>query len=269
MNRIGRFMLFLLLAAPIGYIAAQTEELEPRYRATIWIARSTDEDGEVYTDSETGEPLEGTETAFLEYEDGLIIVWPGPDYVFTGNPDDGFTGSFLVADPDITVTSELTFVDEDTRFEVRSAELFGMEQVEYFVYTRTDEEIEIWSESERNFTETTLLFECFDRDPAPLSFGWTAPDILMPIRFYNDGTIVMDYREYVGGEHRDIEEPDSNGNVTVVTRTLDVGTDSIGFRLHGIMNGRDDCEMIYESTFTPFDGDFDALFARAEEIGEE
>lgn len=237
------------------------------YRVPAWRATHTDESGEALVDPETGEPA-GTLVAFLEYDDGVIAVWPGADILFT-ETEEGFAGALLTPDPDITVTSTLQIVDATTRREIRQTSLFGMEQISYITYTLTDETIEIWSESDRNFLETTLLGTCLGRTSVTLSFGWAAPDVLMPIQFADDGTLIMNYHQYVGGVHEEVSVREGVGRVTTTTvrRSVEVGAGSIGFRLHGTIDGRDDCEMIYTSVFTPFDANYDALIGRAQAIG--
>ncbi len=244
---------------------------ETLHHVQAWRATYTDEAGEALTDAETGESV-GTDVAFLEFDGGIISVWPGADFIYTGDDEAGYSGHFLIADPDIDVTTTLQIIDEDTRREVQSTNLFGTEQLSYITYTRTDDEIEIWSESERNFIETTMLGECLGLMSVNLSFGWVAPDVLMPIRFEEDGSVLMDYRVYEGGENVDSSTrpmTDGSTTTTVVTRTVDAGESTIEFRLHGIIDERDDCEMIYESIFTPFDADFDSIMTRAEAIGAE
>lgn len=245
------------------------DDPDPAYRVQAWLATYTDEDGAALLDPDTGEEVT-TYAAFLEYDDGLIAVLPGADIIYT-LAEEGYTGHFLVADPDISVSSSLEIVDEDTRLEVRSTDMFGIEQLSYISYMRTDEEVEIWSESTRDFIETTMLGTCLGKTTVNLSFGWAAPDILMPIYFADDGTVLMDYRIYTGGENEDISTRTvgETTTTTVVTRSIEVAPSSIAFRLHGIIDGRDDCEMIYESTFTPFDEVYDNLFERSQEIANE
>lgn len=237
----------------------EAETISP-YRVTAWRATYTDEAGIPMIDSDAGEE-EAIDTAFLEYEDSLISVWNGGDFIYTGSPESGYSGTFLVTDPDIDVTTVLTFIDEDTRFEVRYTTLFGTEYAEYVTYARTDYEIEIWSENARSFLDASMINTCLGKNPGMLGFAYTMPDLLMPFRFQEDGTVLMDEKLYVGGEH---EATNSSPFITIVTRrSLALGEGSIGFRLQSIADGRDDCQLIYESNFRPFDEDFEALFATA------
>ena len=267
--RLHCIVLTIFILSSISHAQEATEEI-PAHRVQAWIASYTDEDGTALTDPDTGEAI-GIDTAFLEYEGGLIAVWPGNDFVFSEDEDGILTGTFLLTDPDIVASSVLTIIDEDTRSEVRTLRLFGTEQTNYITYSRSADEIEIWTESARNFLEDSMLSTCMGRPSVTLSFGYTAPDLLMPFRFNDDGSVLMDGRLYVGGEHEDVSTREFAGTstTTVTIRSLDTGGSSIGFGMESTTDGRDDCQLIYESSFSPFDSDFIALLANAETIGAE
>jgi len=268
-----KYGLLLLLGVwgSLGTLHAQeaTPPSDTPYVVQAWRAFYTDtpEDNPIIPDVDEEGVLEA---AFLEFEGGMIAVLPGGDLLYTGSAQDGYTGQFLIPDPDIEITTTLQIVDEDTRTEVQSVTLFGTEQLSYVTYVRTGDTVEIWSESAREFTETTLLNTCLGLSPAPLSFGYVAPDLLMPFRLTEDDTVVMFGRTYVGGENEETSATrlGSGGVATIVTlRTLTITPDRIDFRLVGGINDRDDCELVYDSTFTPFDGDTASILLRAAEIG--
>jgi hypothetical protein len=284
MGKIIRFMFLAaaIMLATVPVVALALEDCDGEdcdvihsedgnYRAWAWHVTSIDEDGEVLTDPDTGEPLWESIAAFVPFEGGFISVWPGPNMFYTGTPEDGFTGTFLVSDPGIEIEGEFWFVDANIRRETRDFCVFGMCDVRHYLYTRTDDVLEIWSEGPRSFLNISMLGDCIGVDNPQVSRGWSDPDLLMPFSFEADGTIVMDGRVY---EHDDDcgmcnEEigPIGTDGVIVVERSMVVTSGVINFRVEGKIDDRDDCTMLHVSDFIPFDGDIVMLLQRAEEIG--
>jgi hypothetical protein len=259
----------LLLAG--GVLYAQ-EDPDTFYEVPLWNVIEL-EDGEPVDPEENTLPLT---VAFLSLDEGdtLIAVWAGPDIVYTLNEDGTYAGATLIPEP-YEFEATLEVIDETTMqsASVLNAGAFTSETTYRYELSDDAPVARIYTEGERTIEEYSQFQECMGRTDVEVGSAWTTPDLLIPIVVdLEEGLMIWDQREFIGddgGQGTHVETTEFGTLQNVITRTFHPAGDyAFDFRYHAIAGERDDCEMIYQSTFTPFDGDFEALFARAEELGD-
>ena len=166
----------------------------------------------------------------------------------------------------------LEIIDEDTR-QVASVTTSGAMTFESnLLFERSDLEFGVWVEGERNLSEYSMFAECMGRVGVEPPGAFAEPDPILPIRVDDEaGTLTIGNTMLTGegGEYELVEEGEFGQFTQVITQKASVSEDAITFTYHAVADERDDCELHYETTFTPFDGDYEALMARAAELGAE
>lgn len=251
-----------LLVVPV--VVAQDGE-PPAFESSAWQVTFLDENG-------NPEPVEGEDVlpevvVFITLNEGetLIEVWSGVDIVYTPG-DDGLYSGATIIDENYEFMATLEILDENT-MHAESMTLYGTQEFSSSLRYERLEDVEaaVYTESERNIIEYTQFAECLGRVGVEAGRAWTLPELLVPVQLGED-SIIFASKEFVnvGGAYEIVWTQEfgqfENEIAETFTRLAD---DVLTYRYHAIAGGRDDCEMIYESTFTPFDGDFEALFARA------
>ena len=267
-----KFALILIAGLLIGggTLYAQ-DDPETTSEAAIWYAIEL-------IDGEPVEPEEDTPpatVAFLSLDEGetLIAVWAGPDIVYTRNEEGVYTGVTLIPES-YEFEATLEVIDEETMegTSVLTTGAFESESAYRYVLGEDTETLAVYTEGERTIEEYSQFQECMGRTNVEPGSAWTTPDLLIPIiADPEDNLIIWDQRTFAEGAGglENVETTEFGTLENVTTRTLtSAGDESFVFRYHAIAGERDDCEMIYESTLTPFDGDFEVLFARAEELAD-
>ena len=230
---------------------------------------------------EDGEPVEPEEdvlprtVAFLSLDDGetLIAVWAGVDIVYTLTEDGTYMGATLIPEP-YEYEATLEIIDEATMQSASTLNTGAFTSESAYRYELQEDApvARIYTEGERTIEEYSQFQECMGRTNVEPGSAWTTPDLLVPLIIDPESsTILWDQRTFAEGAGglENVETTEFGTLENVTTRTLTSGGDeSFAFRYAAIAGERDDCEMIYESNLTPFDGDFETLFARAEELGE-
>ncbi len=261
--RYSGFILLLILVlgiVPAG-IAQDDAEANPEAGGVVvplWLA--TDEDGEPRY------------VAFLFLDDGTIVeAGLGADVIYTPVDDGTYSGEPLVpAGYEFAATLQL--IDDET-IQVASTITSGVFSTESNItYSLTDLEAGIWIEYPRDVIEFSKFGECMGRLDAEPPGAFTDSDPILPIVIDEEaGEFWLGPHILTGGDGSyELEVTGEFGQFTdVTTRTATVVDDTIAFRYHSIAAERDDCEMIYESTYSRFDGDFAALFERVNDMGAE
>jgi hypothetical protein len=146
----------------------------------------------------------------------------------------------------------------------------------YLQYKRIENEnYTLYMELDRTVEEYSLFKECFgitmyaDKPPSDIS----TPDLLVPLEIDTEANIlVLGTREFLPKEdiyqYTDISPFGPDENMTTTETLLPQDDASFTYIYHIIGGNRDNCEVTYSSTFTPFDGNFEALFARADSLAE-
>lgn len=223
------------------------------------------------------EPASPDETenivVFLNLDDGdtLVEVARGVDMIYQRGDDGSYSGAPLIPTDIFTYEITLELIDDAAR-QVASSVSDGSYTYESNLrYERLDVSYTVWTEVERNIIEFTMIGECLGLVDAVPGSAWTRLDLLTPIRIDEEaGILYMGGEAYSGGDgvYELVEEGPFGQFMQVTTRTVTVAEDSIAYRHHSIADERDDCEMIYESSFVPFDGDAESLFERAATLAE-
>jgi hypothetical protein len=249
---------------------------EPTYDISVWHVIAFGEDG-LPIEPEDNENLL-TEVLFITLDEGatLVAVWVGGDVIYTLDEKTGlYTGRVLIPG-DFQFVGTLEVLDQDTMQSIY-IQTFDNQPPEalYLQYKRIENEnYTLYVELDRTVEEYSLFKECFgitmyaDKPPS----GISTPDLLVPLEIDTEANIlVLGTREFLPKEdvyqYTDISSFGSEESVT--TETLLPQEDaSFAYLYHYISGNRDNCEVTYSSTFIPFDGNFEALFARAEELAE-
>ncbi|RMF77211.1 MAG: hypothetical protein D6737_18445 [Chloroflexi bacterium] len=255
----------LLTLSVTGIVMAQDDD-ETAFTASGWL----------WTDLDDDASDEGAETfvVFLSPDDGatLIEVARGADVVYTLSDDGLYSGATLVpAAVDFAATLEV--IDEDTR-QVMSVTRTGALTFETNLqYDRSDVAFGVWVEGERDLMEYTMFAECLGREDGSPPSAFATPDPILPIAIDDEaGTLTIGGDLVLsggGGVYERVDEAPFGQFTQVITQTATVSDDSIAFTYHAIADGRDDCEVRYETTFVPFDADYEALLERGDMLGDD
>jgi hypothetical protein len=265
------FVLILMLVFAVGASCLMAQEAtevpsESGVTAEAWLVTDLDE--------EESEDAVARYVVFLTLDDGdtLIEVAAGEDVIYTKGEDGLYSGAPLIPTDRYEFEATLEVVDDDT-YQVASAIKTGSLTFESnLLFERSDLEFGVWVEGERNLTEYSMFAECMGRVGVEPPGAFAEPDPILLIRVDDEaGTLTIGNTVLAGGggAYELVEEGEFGQFTQVVTQTASVSEASIAFTYHAIADERDDCELHYETTFTPFDGDFEALMARAEELGAE
>ncbi|GEM_PF-3485821 len=211
-------------------------------------------------------------TLLLEVdEDTLLAVVGGADVVYTRDTGDVYVGTPLI---DLGIDSEatLTFVDEDT-VETTAVTRTGTLTLESSrTLARSELSAQVWIESERDLEEYSMFAECMGRTAVSPPGAFARPDAILPVRVDDDaGELLLGNVLLTGGggAYERVTESPFGTFTQVITQTATVSDSQIMLTYYAVADERDDCEVRYTSVFIPFDGDFDALFARADELAAE
>jgi hypothetical protein len=258
-----------LIMLGVSAVFAQDDE-PPTIETSAWQVTFLDENGDP-------EPVEDEDAlpeivVFMSLDDGatLIEVWSGPDIIYTLEDEGLYSGTTLI-DESYEFTSTLEVVDENT-MHVESVSVYDSREYQSsLIYERLEDvDAAVYTESERDIIEYTQFGECLGRTDTSVGRAWIVPELLVPIQLEEENLIFnsMEF-ENVGGLFESVRTTEFGSFENVITETFNPTVDdSLDYRYHATAGGRDDCETIYESTFTPFDGDFEALFERAEELAD-
>lgn len=261
------FLVCMLAVVPLTGWAQDDDDAEELTYST-WQVTRLDEAGDPEPPLDPDAPAQ--EVLMFELNEGatLLIVWTGSDILYTLQDDGTFSGTELVPRSTYTFTATLEMVDEDTfmSYSVTETERFTSETT--IIYERTENEYALYTELERTIVEYSQFTDCLGRE-GDVGGAWTRSDLLVPIQIGED-TLVWNQLVFEGGADSFINERTQpfGGFENMITQTFTGTEEGFEFSYHAIADGRDDCEMIYESSYAPFDGDFDALYARAEALVE-
>ncbi len=201
----------------------------------------------------------------------LIEVSTGQEVVYERQASGTYKGSVLVPGA-FTFSAELKIVDDKTRTVTSKTTTGAITLTSNLIYNLLEDKYFLMMEGDRKISEYSMFQECLGRKNVTPGAAWTTPDLLIPVRIDKEADVLYlgskAFPAKAGGYELRTEQKFGTGT-QVTTQTLTAATDgSFALRYHGIVDKRDDCEMIYESVLKPFDGDFDALFARAKALGE-
>ncbi len=255
------FLIMLLFSSTI-FAQDEDETDNDSHRASAWIVidlTAEDDDDESAT----------VYASFLELEDGsLLEVWSGEDVLYSPNDDGTYSGATLYP-AEYEFEATLTIIDEDT-IETMSVIDTGTFTIETNLsYERTDFDIGIYTEFERDLQEYSLFGECMGRidNSPPLAFA--QPDPILVILIDEDaGEMIIGEHMLVGdGTTFELEEEGMFGQFEQITTQIAiVSEDAIDFTYYSIADNRDDCELRYETQYVPFDGDFANFFTQLESL---
>ena len=214
-------------------------------------------------------------TAILSSEDGAVMIAAamGADVLFIRDDDTGdYAGSQLVpGGADFGSTLHIT--GPDTMEETATISYGAFDDHYLLSYTRVEGvTAQFWSEVERSFSDVGFFGPCLGRTDADPGPGWSNPDPIIPVIFGDEGSLTIDDLEFSGGGGSFVNESlrEAGQSSIATTRTVTLVSDTeIEFTFEMVLDERDDCQVIYTSTWVPFDGDVDALVARAESLGTE
>jgi hypothetical protein len=114
-----------------------------------------------------------------------------------------------------------------------------------------------------------MFADCMGRTGVEPPGAFANPDPILPIRIDDEaGQLYIGDTVLTGGDgtYERTEEGEFGQFTQVITQTAVVSEGNISFSYYAVADGRDDCELRYDTTFVPFDGDYDALFAGAEAL---
>ena len=256
-------LLFIMLGSvPFASLAQDDDDTGmPTY--TAWQVTRLDEAGNPEEPLDPDAPA--NKVAILELDEGntLLFVWAGPDIIYALQNDGTYSGSLLVPSPTYTFTATLEMVDEDTMtsYSVTDTGRFTSETT--IVYERTEVEIVIFTELDRTIVEYSQYAECLGR-VGDVGRAWTTSDLLVPFQIGED-TLIWSQEVFTGDGATFINEKTQplGAFENIITQTFIGNAEGFDFSYYAIADGRDDCEMIYESSYVPFDEDFTTLFERA------
>jgi len=256
------FMILLMLLIAPGLLLAQTDDDETEdtgVTVPLWLA----------TEADAEDDAAPRYVAFFFLDDGTIMeAGFGADVVYTPS-DDGTHGGAPLVPSGFEFSATLELVDDETivvTWETTSG-IFSTES--HITYTVTDLEAGIWIENPREVIEFSKFAECMGRLDAQPPGAFTDSDPILPLVIDEEAGELWRGPHILtgGGGSYALETVGEFGDLAdITTQTATVADDTITFRYHSIAGERDDCEMIYESTYSRFDGDFDALFSRVDEL---
>lgn len=260
---IGLVLLFSLSAASVFAQEAASETDASRLRGTIWLRSDPER-----PDDEPAPVL------FVPIdEDGtLIMVEDGLDVLYTPLDEMSYSGAMLIPTDLFTYEATLTLMDEERRESTSTTTTSFSNSTRTLIYLRGDQEFEIWSEVERTVIEYSMFQECMGVANLRLGSTWTDTDPLLPLQLDEEaGSLMIGRRvfEGAGGSFERVQEAPFGQFTQVITETATLNDAELLLRYHAIADERDDCEMIYEARYLPFDGDYAALFAAIEARAEE
>lgn len=199
---------------------------------------------------------------FLQVDDDTLLeVWSGADVVYTLEADGSYSGTSLLPD-DYEFLATLTFIDEDTIETYSEINAGFFTSTRNLLYQRTDMLVGVWIEAERDLQEYSMFGECMGRVDTSPPRAFSEPDPILTIHIDEEaGELVIGKHVLTGSGTYELEEESEFGQfIQVVTQTAVVTEDTIDFTYHAIADGRDDCELIYETQYLPFDADYEAFF---------
>jgi hypothetical protein len=168
-------------------------------------------------------------------------------------------------------SATLEIVDDNTMQSESLTETSNFTSEASLLYERIEGTLSLFVEGEREIVEFSQFQECLGRTGGEVGGAWTRSDLLVPIQI-TENALMWDQLTFEGGGgvYINVRTEEFGSFENVITQTF-TGTAESGFEFsyHAIADGRDDCEMIYNSSYSPFDGDFEAIFAIAAELSED
>ena len=256
-------MVILCLTSTL-IMAQDTNEEDPEaVTATLWLANEEDAD----------EDAEPRYVAFLFMDDGATILEAGfgTDVLYQLGEDGIYAGQTFVPSA-FEFSATLEIIDDET-IQVSSETTSGTFTTSSDItYTLSDIEAHIWVENPREVIEFSKFGECMGRDLPEPPGAFADADPILPIIIDDEvGELRLGPHVLLGdGNTFELEVEGQFGQFTDVTsRTAIVGDETIDFSYYSIADERDDCEMIYESSYALYDGDFEAMMERIDDRSEE
>lgn len=265
MRTLSLLIIIVILCLTSTLIMSQDTDDEEReaVTATLWFAKEEDSDAD-------DEPRY---VAFLFMNDSETIVEAGfgADVLYHLGDDGLYSGQMLVPSA-FEFTATLEIIDDET-IQVSSETTSGtFTTASDITYTLTEIEANIWIENPREIIEFSKFGECMGRDLPDPPGAFADADPILPI-IIDDEVGELRLGPHVllgGGDAYELEVEGQFGQFPdVTTRTAIVGDESIDFSYYSIADGRDDCEMIYESSYVLYDGDFEAMMEQINDMSEE
>ncbi len=265
----SRFLLICCLCLVVVGVPmttwAQDDDGKDLPTYTAWQVTRLDEDGNPEEALDPEAP--GNTIAVLNLDEGdtLLIVWAGPDIIYELQDDGTYSGHELVDSPTYEFSGTLEIIDEDTMssYSVTETERFTFETT--IIYNRTDAELVVFTELDRTVIEYTQFTDCLGAS-GEVGRAWVTPDLLVPFQI-GESSLIWNEQVFTGGGGSYMSErtqPFASFE-NIITQTFTGTVEGFDYEYHAIANERDDCEMIYESSYVPFDQDFEALYSRADE----
>ena len=258
-----RTILIILVLLIVGSVFAQ-DDVMPQHIVSAW--------EQINLDPLLENDNEPFYVAFLQIDaDTLLEVARGADVVYTRNEDGTYSGATLLPVP-YEFSSTLTIIDEDT-YEVFSSVTSGTFTSETDLrYERQDFNLSVWVEPERDLQEFSLFQECMGRVDVSPPTAFSDPDPILPIVF-DDELGVMRLGDTLligGGDAYELEEERPFGQfMQIIVQSAMVSEDVIDFEYNSIADGRDDCELRYQTQYILFDMDYEALYTRVDAMSTE
>ena len=267
MKQITLLSVLLMLVSPLIAVAQDDDDEILSY--SVWVV--TDVDAEV--DAVEDDSVLPNEVVVISLDDGetLLIIWAGSDIIYTRQDDGTYSGAELVAGGGYEFEATLEIIDDNTMQSdsvVQTGSFTSETTLRYALVEDEDIAAQLYVEGEREIVEFSQFQECLGRTDVTVGRAWTRSDLLVPMRFTDDGLI---WNEMVfeggGGVYINERTEEFSSFENLITQTFTAtGEGNFDYNSHAIADGRDDCEMIYNSSYAPFDGDFEAIFAMAEEL---
>lgn len=268
-------MMAQLFVLPIFAQDAEITET-PSFPATLWtIVPGGEVQSDCFGTTATYDPYEDYDPdalpnlALVTTEGGwLILVQPGADYLLTPDDAGGYLARLIDPEGLITFEGTMTFTSPDA-FQVVGEIVAD----EFCTVTGTTlfgrvegADMSVWTESDRIFTDLTLFNECLGQSGADATgSAWAAPDLLAVLTETDSG-LRLDDRVFEGapGEYvyEDREEATNRSFFDRITLSGVLEDGLLTANHFYQINDRGDCQVEYDSVYTRFDGDVEALLTR-------
>lgn len=270
-------MVSLLPALPLAVFPSWvlSQDDEPTYTVSVWLVTFVDE---------AGEPLEEAprEDGRVKYPEDALPLYVGFiqdnatgilisdfDTVYTPTGEGTYAATLLVETRYLDYSGSLTVIDENTMLATDIYSNSVRDVFVYFLLERVDEPYTIYRERERELTEYSQFAAClgqWNAEPPPIYLQ------LDPLVLIRANATELEWNQTLYQRTDDTysrESTMSQGRFKLrITEVFRFTGPTLTYTYHAIADERDDCELIYVSYFTPFEGDFAELFAAAEALSD-